>query len=97
MVSHRVGGPTSTAAQISGSEVITWIAVGCCSTVIGSILSAIVGHVVNQPGIGLVVFFGVVIGVGVAANRRGWRQLALFVAGIALTYGFLAVAFLPII
>jgi hypothetical protein len=93
VVSHRGGVPPSTAQQISLSEVITWVAAGCCSAVLASIASAMVGLVLHQGGIGLLVLGGVYISVGLAASRRGWRQVASFVAGIAVTYVFVLGAF----
>jgi stage V sporulation protein SpoVS len=95
VVSHRGGPPT--VQQISSSEVVTWGAVGACTAVLATIAAAIVRLILHLDGIDLVVFGGVYIGVGLTVSRRGWRQLASFVAGIALIYGFVTVASLVLI
>jgi hypothetical protein len=95
VVSHRGGGPTSTAAQITLGEAITWVAAGCCLAVLATMASAIVG-LVGGEALRLVVFAGVYIGAGFAVRRCGWRRLAAFVAGIGLIYCFVAIAFVAI-
>lgn len=92
MVSTRDGWPGSATRQTSWSDVVTWIALGSCALVLAEIAASCSDFLSHLGAVGLLVRVVVLIGGGVAARRRGWRQLASYVVGIVGTVMFVLAA-----
>jgi hypothetical protein len=83
-------GPTT--APSSWGEVLAWFFAGPCAIVVGGILSSIGSAATGQQGVRILLSGGILLGVGVVARRRGFRQLAAYLAGIVAFIAFMLAA-----
>jgi hypothetical protein len=76
----------------SWGEVLAWLFAGPCAIVVGGIVASVGSAATGQQGIHILLFGGILLGLGVVARRRGGRQLVAYLAGIVTFIAFMLAA-----